>query len=247
MSIPVGEDIGLEAHPETDQFLGSTRAAAGCRWAARTSSTSSRRSRTAGRSSCPPAPGTTSPTSVRSRCGCTPSTRRPPRRGQGARHGSRRGAGRGVRQRRAAGLVRPASPATGRARLTARLVRGPPSGASVAALSGLVELASCPLGQQPGGQGVRVPHGPGPCRGPRWPSGTTAAAPDLAWELLLRLAVGCPPPSPLRDGAVAPAPNLVRRPQDGHHRPRRRPRARGRRRPTPGPSRWHGRGHRAAR
>jgi hypothetical protein len=32
MSIPAGGDIGLEAHPETDQFLPSTLAAAECRW-----------------------------------------------------------------------------------------------------------------------------------------------------------------------------------------------------------------------
>ena len=35
MSIPVGEDIGLEAHPETDQFRASTLAVAGCRWESR--------------------------------------------------------------------------------------------------------------------------------------------------------------------------------------------------------------------
>ena len=32
MSIPAGGDIGLEAHPETDQSCASTLAAAECRW-----------------------------------------------------------------------------------------------------------------------------------------------------------------------------------------------------------------------
>ena len=32
MSIPVGEDIGLEAHPETDQFLRLDAAAVACGW-----------------------------------------------------------------------------------------------------------------------------------------------------------------------------------------------------------------------
>src|SRR4029079_14805047 len=73
MSIPVGEDIGLEAHPETDQFLrlhaGRGRAQRGPKKDQLDSWTSTGRSRTAGRSSCPPALGTTSPTSVTSPCG----------------------------------------------------------------------------------------------------------------------------------------------------------------------------------
>jgi mannose-6-phosphate isomerase-like protein (cupin superfamily) len=35
MSIPVGGDIGLEAHPETDQFLRLDAGRPGCRWEAR--------------------------------------------------------------------------------------------------------------------------------------------------------------------------------------------------------------------
>ena len=35
MSIPVGEDIGLEAHPETDQFLRLDEGGAASRWAPR--------------------------------------------------------------------------------------------------------------------------------------------------------------------------------------------------------------------
>ena len=77
MSIPVGDDIGLEVHPETDQFLrldaGRGRVQMG---RARIASTSTKRSRTAGGSSCPPALGTTSPTSVTRHSSSTRSTHR---------------------------------------------------------------------------------------------------------------------------------------------------------------------------
>ena len=50
MSIPPGEDIGLEAHPRPISSSGSTAVGAACRWALpRISSTSTRRSRMAGR------------------------------------------------------------------------------------------------------------------------------------------------------------------------------------------------------
>ena len=68
MAIEVGHDIGLEVHPDRDQFLrvegGRGRVQMG---PAEDDLSSSGRSRTAGRSSCRRGPGTTSPASGRAR------------------------------------------------------------------------------------------------------------------------------------------------------------------------------------
>ena len=69
MSIAEGADIGLEMHPETDQFLrldaGRGRVQMG---PTRTTSSSTKRCPTDGASWCQPAPGTTSPISATTRC-----------------------------------------------------------------------------------------------------------------------------------------------------------------------------------
>ena len=78
MSIPVGGDIGLEAHPETDQFLrldaGSGRVQMG---AAKDKLTFERKFQTVGASSFRRGLGTTSPISGRRQCRSMRSTRPP--------------------------------------------------------------------------------------------------------------------------------------------------------------------------
>lgn len=77
MSIPVGEEIGLEAHPETDQFL-RLDAGRGRVQMGRTKDRLDfdREVEDGWPSSYPPALGTTSPTSVTRSCSSTPSMRR---------------------------------------------------------------------------------------------------------------------------------------------------------------------------
>ena len=78
MSIAVGGDIGLEVHPDNDQFLrveqGTGRVQMGRE---RTTSPSTKKSRRTGPSSCRLVSGTTSPISETSRSRSTPSTGRP--------------------------------------------------------------------------------------------------------------------------------------------------------------------------
>ena len=106
MSIPVGQSIGLEIHPETDQFLrldaGQGRCVMG---PAEDQLDFEQDVSDGGPSRCRPERGTTSSTPARSRCSCTPFmhplTTRP---GYAGDEPGRR-AGRERRTRRAAVLV----------------------------------------------------------------------------------------------------------------------------------------------
>jgi hypothetical protein len=78
MRLGPGEDIGREAHPHLDQFLRVEQGRARVSWAGpRRRSTRRTTSRPTGRSSFPPASGTTSSIRAKTRYGSTRSTRRP--------------------------------------------------------------------------------------------------------------------------------------------------------------------------
>ena len=121
MSIPVGESVGLEAHPDTDQFLrldaGKGRVVMG---PAEDNLTIEHEVGDGWRSWCPPAPGTTSSTSATNRCGCTRSTPRSTTRRQGTADRCRRRARRRGGHRRTTELVRAAR--VGRPRPARRLI-----------------------------------------------------------------------------------------------------------------------------